>query len=431
MNSNKFWTVVSSTVAAVTMTLITILLLAPGAWAASGYNILYSFTGGTDGSQPTAVPIFDAAGNLYGTTRYDGAYGYGNVFELTPNLDGTWTFAVLYSFTGGKDGANPWASLIFDSIGNLYGTTCNGGAHGHGTVFKLTPNSDGTWTESVLHGFAGRRDGAHPWSGLTFDASGNLYGETTQGGNSSNCRGGCGVVFKLTPHSGGKWTESVIHRFTGEDGSDPQWGSLTFDAAGKLYGTTTAFYHGGPCCGTVFELIPKQNGSWKEKVLYHFTDGNDGGSPQGAPVFDSAGNLYGSAEGPGYGLVFELTRGANGKWNEQVLYTFQGDEDGASPQDGVILDSAGNLYGTTFYGRPSGGGCACGQVYELSPDGHGGWSKQVLHYFEGPPADGGNTNAGVAFDTAGNLYGTTCDGGAGGGNGCASSGAGVVFEITP
>lgn len=372
-----FWTAVSKVLAVIAVTLIVALIQAPGAWAAGKYKI-------------------------------------------------------LYNFTGGADGGTPYEGLVLDTTGNLYSTTTAGGASGNGTVFKLTKNSDGTWTESVLYSFAGGRDGAYPWSGLIFDASGSLYGETTQGGKSTECSGGCGVVFKLTPNSGGGWTESVLHRFDGKDGSAPGQGSLTFDGAGNLYGTSTGSE--GPCCGTLFELVPNQDGSWKEKVLHHFTGGADGGTPQGVPAFGPGGSLYGSTGGGGYGygVVFKLTRGAKGGWAEHVLHTFQGNEDGAYAQDGVILDAAGNVYGTAFYGWDAHGNCCWGQVYEMVRHAHGGWTKRVLHYFEGPPGDGGNTAAGVVFDTAGNLYGTTCDGGrATGVAGCAnpSVGAGVVFEI--
>jgi len=417
MKSNKFWAAAGRVLAAATVMIIVTLMLAPGAWAANTYKILYSFTGGTDGGGSDAGLILDAAGNLYGTTSGGGAYGFGTVFQMTPNSGGTWTETVLYSFAGGSDGANPYAGVIFDDGGNLYGTTMYGGNYGYGTVYELALNS-GTWTESVLYTFTGGKDGAIPGGDVILDATGNLYGETNNGGVL-----GRGVVFQLTPNSGGSWTERVLHSFVGgsKDGSNPRYASLIFDAAGNLYGTTAdkgvRCSYGGDW-GTVFELMPSQDGKWKEKLLHHFLGRKSGCRPTGTLIFDQYGSLYGVASG-GYvntGNVFKLKLGANGKWNEQVLYRFAGGDDGAYPQGGVVFDTAGNLYGTTAAGQPA------GQVFELIPDSQGRWTKQVLHYFQGG-TDGANPAAGVVFDTTGNLYGTTANGG--------SSGASIVFEISP
>ena len=200
------------------------------------------------------------------------------MFKLAPNPDGTWTERVLYSFTGGADGLIPLAGLVFDAAGNLYGTTGYGGADGSGVVFKLAPNPDGTWTESVLYSFTGYADGSIPGAGLIFDPTGNLYGTTTSGGpfSAGECPAGCGVVFKLAPNPDGTWTESVLHSFTGADGQYPRAG-LVFDVAGNLYGTTNG---GGPDNdGVVFKLKPNLDGTWTESVLYSFKDGADGGFP--------------------------------------------------------------------------------------------------------------------------------------------------------
>ena len=229
MNYKKFLGAAS---VALMIVIILSLTLAPGAWAASRYKVLYRFqVGGNDGSAPIAGLIFDAAGNLYGTTEYGGASNYGTVFKLTPNAVGSWTKSVLYSFKDGSDGGWPAAGLIFDAAGNLYGTTFDVSFSDYGTVFKLTPNADGSWTESVLHSFNGS-DGETPVAGLIFDAAGNLYGTTDSGGAYRN-----GTVFKLTPNADGSWTESVLHAFIGSDGAHPDAG-LIFDAAGNLYGTT-------------------------------------------------------------------------------------------------------------------------------------------------------------------------------------------------
>src|ERR1019366_934096 len=206
-------------------------------------KVLYSFIhNGTDGGFPQAGLIFDAAGNLYGTTSEGGTSsscsgGCGTVFELTPTAGGGWTEKVLHNFnSNGTDGANPYAGLIFDAAGNLYGTTTVGGTYYYGTVFELTPTAGGGWTEKVLHSFNyNGTDGNNPQASLTIDAAGNLYGTTSGGGTYGNYKG---TVFELTPAAGGDWTETVLHNFVGPDGAAPLAG-LIFDAAGNLYGTTS------------------------------------------------------------------------------------------------------------------------------------------------------------------------------------------------
>jgi uncharacterized repeat protein (TIGR03803 family) len=232
---------------------------APGAWAANTYKVLYKLGGGTRGGV-----IFDQAGNLYGTTVGGGTAGAGEVFKLSPNGSGRWTETVLYSFKyGGTDGNTPMSGLIFDQAGNLYGTTAGGGANGnYGTVFELTPNGDGTWTETILHSFD-VSDGYEPYTGnLIFDQSGNLYGGTNLGGLYGN-----GVVFQLTPNGDGTWTENVLYSF-GAEGSSPI-ASLIFDQKGNLYGT--AFSGGTEGAGAAFQLTPNGGGTWTENVLHWFT----------------------------------------------------------------------------------------------------------------------------------------------------------------
>ena len=287
-----------------TLAIFTAILFVTSTWAAAEEKVLHSFSGGADGTYPYGGLIFDAAGNLYGTTTSGGTSNTGTVFELTPAAGGTWTEKVLHSFSGGTDGIHPYAGLIFDAAGNLYGTTDLGGAYGYGTVFELTPAAGGTWTEKVLHNFNnGGTDGTRPYARLTFDAAGNLYG-TTYGGGAYNSYG---TVFELTPAAGGTWTEKVLHSFgSGTDGLIP-YGGLIFDAAGNLYGTTA--YGGTNDLGTVFELTPKAGGGWTEKVLYSFGDGTDGVSPLAGLIFDAAGNLYGTTQHGGtynYGTVFEI-----------------------------------------------------------------------------------------------------------------------------
>jgi uncharacterized repeat protein (TIGR03803 family) len=414
------------TMGAILVVLAMVLMLQGGAAAASSSKVLYKFKGGNDGGHPLAGLVFDAAGNLYGTTSQgggqtcDGNAPCGTVFELTPNPDGSWTENVLYRFAGGSDGWGPEAGLTFDGAGNLYGTTifgggstnCNGGC---GTAFKLTPNLDGSWTESVLYRFCqltNCADGYEPYAGLTLDAAGNLYGTTPYGGAS-----GIGIVFKLSPN-GGSWTESVLHSFSGfpKDGDEP-FSGLIFDAVGNLYGSTGA--GGAFGNGTVFELTPNSGGSWTESVLHSF-GGADGAGPTGV-TFDTAGNLYGTTAGGGasnVGTVFKLTLKSNGKWKENVLHSFA-KRAGANPYAGVTFDVAGNLYGTTV----NGGSANDGVVFKLFPQSGGRWTYSVLQVFKGNP--GVNPYGGVVLDQAGKLYGTT--------NGCAigQKCRGIVFEVTP
>lgn len=401
----------------------------PNTLAQIGFANLHTFThDGAGGSEPTAALILDQAGNLYGTAEAGGSHQLGTVFKLTPGADGKWTETVLFNFTGAETGSTPAAALIFDQAGNLYGTTYNGGLKNGGTAFELSPGADGKWTETLLHTFAGGKDGANPSASLIFDGAGNLYGTTFHGG-SSTCSGGCGTVFELSPTSGRAWKESVLYRFCPEkgcsDGSTP-YSAVIFDSAGNLYGTTG--YGGnvkcgaGMGCGVVYELTPNSSASWTESVLYSFCakdDCRDGAYPLDSLIFDEAGNLYGTAEQGGTvggGTVFELSPGSNGSWTEKVLHSFNG-TDGDAPYAGLIFDKAGNLYGTTFEGGSGGGGV----VYALTPNSNGGWDDVNLHNFYDNP--GAIVWSGVVLDSAGNLYGTTY--------GDSNSTFGSVYEVTP
>jgi uncharacterized repeat protein (TIGR03803 family) len=352
---------------------------------------LYSFTGGGsgDGANPSAGLMADPAGNLYGTTAEGGASGRGTVFQLDPSGNLT----VLHSFTGG-DGSHPRAALIADAAGNLYGTTISGGVQDAGTVFQLTPSG----TLNVLYSFTGSGDGALPWAGMIADASGNLYG-TTYGGGAN----GQGTVFQLDPSG----TLTVLYSFTGGNDASP-WAGLIADAAGNLYGTT----EGGDGPGEVFQLTP----SGTLNVLHNFT-GRDGAIPHGGLIFDAAGNLYGTTHNGGasaaYGTVFQLT--PSGTLN--VLHSFTGGSDGAYPEAGLIADTAGNLYGTTWGGGAGGQGTA----FQLTPSG----TLNILHSFTG--SDGTYPSGDLIADAAGNLYGTTALGGA---NTSCPGACGTVFELT-
>jgi uncharacterized repeat protein (TIGR03803 family) len=361
----------------------------------------------------------------------------GSLTITTPLFAAT-SETVLYSFCstpGCADGGIPAGGLVFDSKGNLYGTTNGGGTGqgcgdqgtGCGTVFELIPNN-GKWTEKVLYNFCPVNgvcpDGYSPSGSLILDRDGNLYGTTTSGGTVS----GGGTVFELT-HKNGKWTEKVLYSFGySPDGSDPEAG-LVFDKYGNLYGTT--FFGGTKDSGTVFELMCG-NGKWTEKILYNFAGYKNSGNPRFPVILDKAGNLYGTiVEGGAYGdgLVFELVLD-KGRWTQKWLHSFNHDgKDGIGPGP-VIVDNVGNLYGTTANGGANTSGCngyGCGTVFELMHN-NSKWTEKVLHSFDGKDGHGSVTN--VIFDNVGNLYGTTYEGGTDS-SGCNGFGCGTVFELTP
>jgi uncharacterized repeat protein (TIGR03803 family) len=280
-------------------------------------KVLHRFNG-TDGLYPVSSVVLDGAGDLYGTTEGGGAHAFGTVFELVPNARGGWTEKVLHNFNrDAKDGVSPFAGVILDEGGNLYGTTAGGGAYAYGTVFELLSKAGGGWKEKILHSFNNNdKDGTGPQASLVFDASGNLYGTAEFGGSGICAPTGCGTVFELTPNSDGKWIEKVVHsfHFNGRDGHFPI-ASLIFDASGNLYGTT--LQGGAYNSGTSFELMYKKSGSWTEVVLHSFDprNGLDGTFPPASLTFDVSGNLYGAtSEGGtgscgkhGCGTVFEIT----------------------------------------------------------------------------------------------------------------------------
>jgi uncharacterized repeat protein (TIGR03803 family) len=370
-------------------------------------TVIYSFPGGSDGSMPQGGVVADAKGNLYGTTEVGGAGSGGVVFELTPNGDGTWAEQVIYSFNF-TDGGLPYSGLIADSHGNLYGETEAGGTFGFGTVYELSPGSNGTWTQKVIYSFAGGTDAGSPLEeNLAFDSKGNLYGATAYFGAYSD-----GAVFELTLNSDGDWNEEVLYSFSGgNDGAYPNQEQLVIDAADNVYGF--AVNGGMHDYGVVFELVRGAD-SWTEKVLHAFTGGTDG-APQGGMTLDASGNLYGASS---Y-AVFELTPGADGTWAEKELHRFTGGSDGAYPQSKLIFDKAGNMYGTTLTG-----GAHRGTVFELSPGSGGIWTENILHKFSATGGDGIFPGyAGLARDAKGNLYGTTFEGG--------TSNYGAVFAVKP
>jgi uncharacterized repeat protein (TIGR03803 family) len=336
---------------------------------------------------------------------------------------------VLYRFAGQPDGSGPNAAPLRDKHGNLYVTTFAGGTVGWGSVVEL----DAAGHETVLHSFTGGSDGTTPNSGLIMDANGNLYG-TTYSGGSQHCfdGNGCGTVYELSPVAGG-WKATILYAFKGRsDGALPRNGPLALDAAGNLYGTTTyggvkAWPHGS---GVVFKLAHTSRG-WKEQVIHAFGAGSsdDGLTPWSGVVLDSNGNAFGTTYYGGSspcacGTVYKID--SNGV--ETVLYSFEGGTtDGGGPMYAPVLDKKGNLYGTTAYGGDT--SCAaplgCGTVYKITAAGH----ETLLHIFTGYPNDGAFAGA-LVQDASGNLYGTS---GGGDSTNCpvdgTSNGCGLIFEM--
>lgn len=334
-----------------------------------------------------------------------------------------------------KNGAVPFWGVIFDNAGNLYGTAADGGHgkcfyRGCGVAFKLTRNDSGKWQETVLYGFTGGKDGGEPGP-LILDKQGNLYGVAEAGGK-AGCGGfGCGVVFELTPTASGRWKQTVLYAFPGGRAGANPYGGLMFDAAGNLYGATL---QGGGAngYGMIFELVPDGKGKWERKVLHFFAKTKEGVFPNGSLISDGVGNLYGTTrqggndtdcQGMGCGVVFELTPTARGMWKETVLHTFSGGKDGAGPAD-LTFDTAGDLYSTTYAGgiNNCGGGSGCGVLFKLTPDANGKWRETVLYSFTGG-TDGGNPASDLVFAAGGNLYGSTTAGG--------PQDWGVIFKVKP
>ncbi len=372
---------------------------------AQTFTTLYSFTGNPDGAGPFQANLLDLNGTLYGTTSLGGTYHLGTLFRR--NSQGKET--VLYTFTGGADGAYPNTGLVQDKNGKLYGTTQNGGDlscldfgkmfPGCGTVFQLDTNG----VLTVLHAFTGGTDGAGP-QGLITDSSGNLYGTTFYGGDLGCPSGiGCGVVYSMDTSG----NETVLYNFSGgTDGWLPNT-FLTRDRAGNLYGVTVNGGNSADCAGNGCGVVFKLDVRLQETPVYTFTGGADGAAPNGALLRDAKGNLYGTtfaggdlscsnASTVGCGVAFLVTPGGQ----EKVLHTFTG-PDGANPTMGFVADTKGNGYSTTQYGGTSN----MGTVFEVTSQG----VERVLHNFTGG-ADGGLPESGLIINK-GSLYGTTYQGG--------------------
>jgi uncharacterized repeat protein (TIGR03803 family) len=384
---------------------------------AQTYTVLYTFTGGTDGGWPYSGVILDDAGNLYGTTETRGNvkacgafHGCGVVYKLDTSGNET----VLHTFEGNLDGRQPqWGNLFRDNAGNLWDTTLYGGTKGDlglGVVYKLTASGK----ETILHRFAGGpNDGEEPQTGFIQDKDGTFYGTTAAGG--SGPYGDCGTVFKMS--QSGKVT--ILHSFVVTDGCQPI-GGLVVDAAGNMYGVTST--GGSDGYGVVYKITK----AGKVTVLHSFAGQPDGAYPLGILAIDKAGNLYGTTPGggdpnctteqQGCGIVFEID--THGK--EHILHSFLAPE-GGLPYAGVVLDAAGNIYGSTS-------GFSTynfGSIFKL--DKQGNFTK--LHDFTGG-ADGGFPFSAMTLDKSGTFYGTTYLGGLA--DGCDyNQGCGVVFKLTP
>jgi uncharacterized repeat protein (TIGR03803 family) len=383
--------------------------------AASGVPIVKTLLNfnTNDGAEPYGRMVFDSKGNLYGDLSIGGKataknpYPAGALFRLAPPAGAKgWIQTVLYTFIGGADGAQPTGGLLADTAGNLYGTTFLGGADGDGTVFKLFKPATGKhfWKKRILHSFTGA-DGNQPFAGLVGDKNGNLYGVTTAGGQFNQ-----GAVFELTAKT---FVESVLYSFQGPEGTTP-YGGLAIDSAGNLFGTTSTT-NTAPYAGSVFELSPPPAGQtvWSFTELHAFTGGADGGAPQGAMVASPGGNIFGATfggTGMGNGTVFELSPSAGSPtgYSYQVIFTFTGAQ-GSNPFGDLALDSAGKLWGTLLNSSDVN---SSGGLFVLSPpaDGDGTWVQYASYLFNGSTG-GYSPYAGMVLDSAGNGYGTDFTGG--------------------
>ncbi len=388
-----------------------VMLLGTAAWAANTTKLIYSFAGGADGEYTDTELVMDSAGNLYGTSVQGGTNASGTVFQVTP--EGVHT--VLYNFTGGADGGEPYKGVTLDAEGNLYGTAVTGGGGscegGCGVVFKLT-NSGGVWTQTVIHAFTGA-DGSGPGSPVSVDKHGNVFGTTPTGG-----KYGMGVIYVLQPVEGG-WKFRVVHAFTGgADGGGGSAGRLLIDGLGNLYGVCTVGGVNG--FGTVYE-VSLAKGQVEFTTLYAFKDQPDGALPYSGLAFDKAGNLYGTTYYAGandLGTVYKLTRGY-GSWTETVLYSFKGKADGGNPISGLVADTSGNFYGTT---SADGASCGCGTIFKMTRGSSGNWTESVVFRFPGDPNEGTAYN-GLVSDGTGHYYGATVNGG--------TANDGTIYEFIP
>jgi uncharacterized repeat protein (TIGR03803 family) len=383
---------------AITGTFVLLIVLVAAAEAQT-YSVLASF----DDGYLSATPYIDSSGNVFGTTTSDPSYGCGLVYELVKNGSNSYTDESVYNFRCGDDGGVPEGGVVMDSAGNLYGTTLDWGAYGSGVVYELSNDGGGSYKFEVIHAFW-RTYGRNPVGDLAM-FNGSLYGVTNDGGG-GKCKYGCGTVYRLSK-TGNKWIETVLHVFDDQVAGHPGAG-VALDSEGNIYGTTYIDGNGRDGHGTVFKLSPQSGGTYKATVLHSF-GGTAGGcySPSGV-VLDPAGNLYGTAVqcgDDGYGMVYQL-KCSGGKYGLRVILRFKG-ANGESPYDApgrLALDSAGNVYGTAY----AGGAHDYGTVFKLAA---GTFAYTNLHDFNDNGTDGYYPIGGVNLDSRGNLYGTTYQGG--------------------
>lgn len=412
MHSRGIWRLLTAGVAAMAIFGVLASNSSAAANTISVYKLAYSFTGGSDGGNAATRLVFDAAGNAYGTTVVGGVFGCGTVFKLHPS-GGLFHESVLWNFSCGGDGKNPHGGVTLDSAGNIYGTTVAGGGggictgDGCGVVFKLRSGSI-----TILHNFTGGNDGFGPGGPVIFDSAGNLFGETPDGGSH-----GKGTVFELV-RNGTIWQHKIIHNFSGgADGSTGSLGPLLCDAHDNIFGVTET--GGTHSAGNVFELSRGAGGTWIFSALYEFKGTPDAGFAYGGLISDTIGNLYGTTYfggTAGMGTVFKLSPHAGG-WSERVLYSFKGGTDGSLPTSTLVFDDDRDLYGTTSTGgRPS---CDCGTIFKLT---HTSLLESIVHRF-GVLPDGSFPYYALTRDASGNLFSSAVSGGL--------YNQGAIFVFTP
>jgi uncharacterized repeat protein (TIGR03803 family) len=340
--------------------------LSPGSNGTYTETVLYTFQNcNRSGLYPIGALSIDKNGNLYGAEYgFSAADGSGLVFELTKQTNGTFTYSVLHNFGGNEGG--PFGDFAWDSAGNIYGATSHDSTTFNGEVFELSPQPNGSWKETVLYQFPAPNGVGSPSGSVVLDAQGNLYGALFYGidGNEGKSRG---AVYELARQSSGPWKLILLYNFLSGSGADYPNSRLIFDASGNLYGTAQ-----GAKYGSVFELSPTSSGVWTETTIHTFTAGKDGANPTGANlVFDASGNLWGTTPTGGIGcnrnlcgVVYKLSLQTGGTWTEAIVHPFESASDGSEPDAGLFLDSSGNLYGTTYHG---GSRYGYGTVFEITP----------------------------------------------------------------
>lgn len=372
------------------------------AGARAGEKVILAFDI-TQGYESGSGLTIDSAGNLYGTTPSGGANNCGNAFELSPSSSGKWTETIIYSFKGCQFPApSPSGTMVLDKAGNLYGAA-QGDFGSSGVIFELAKGANGSWSYSLVHNFT-TSEGA-PNGDLTWDSDGNLYGTTSFDSTTFQ-----GVAFKLSPQPDSSWKETILYTFPAPNGVGFPAAGVVFDNAGNLYGPAFFGVGGSGGYGAIYGLSPQTSGPWKLTVIRNFTETSGAQFPSSRLIFDSSGNLYGASSQANFGQIFELSPNSGSMWKLTIIHAFTSGSDGRYPVGALVFDPSGNLYGATTYG---GSGCnrfLCGTVYKLTPQNEGPWQETILHPFESA-GDGSEPLQGPVLDSFGNLYGTTYFGG--------------------